>query len=218
MTIYTEGNHALEFVLDADAESYDVGTLVSGQNLVSGAVLGKITAGASSTIAASAITGTGNGVITAGSIGGLAKSGIYRATCTNIAANAGVFSIYSPLDDVFIADVTVGAGAVSVGNHFTVTIADGTTDFALGDYFTITIVLPPAQWTAHNPAAVDGSETAAGILAYDVDATSAAQPATILVRDASVYDSKLTWKVAITAAQKKTAIAALDAKTIVVRS
>lgn len=311
MPIYTEGNHNLEFVLDAEGYSYDVATLASGQNLVSGAVLGRIianstatstavvgtgvvtrtvgvlgknaivgsykltciTAGASAvyevetptglqlqqdvtvgggainvddhftltlvnstnsavgdtftvdiassttqTITASAVTGTGNGTITAGAIGGLAKAGVYRAQCTAVAANAGTFSFYRPLDDVFIADVTVGAGATSVGGHFTITIADGATDFVLGDSFTVAVVLPPAKFTAHDASAVDGSQFAAGILAYATDASSGDTKTTVLVRDAAVYDGKLTWKSGITAAQKAQAIADLEVKTITVRA
>lgn len=311
MTIYTESNHALEFILDFEPKSIDSGTIASGQNLLSGAVLGRqvvnstatasavtgtgaltitvgalgknamlgaytatcITAGASAvyefetstgeqlqqdltvgggatniddhftitavnstnsavgdkftvtvasattqSITASAVTGTGNGTITAGAIGGLAKSGVYRAQCTAVAANAGTFSFYAPLTDEFIADVTVGAGSTSVGNHFAITIADGSADFVAGDYFTVTIVLPPAKYVAHDASATDGSQNAVAILCYDTNATSADTDATVLARDAEVYDGKLIWKTGITAAQKTAALQSLESKMIVVRA
>jgi len=307
----TEGNHALEFIIEHEQKSLDVGTIASGQNLLSGAVLGRqvvnstatstavvgtgvvtrtvgalgtnallgtykltcITAGASAvyevetppglqlqqdvtvgggatnvddhftltlvnstnsavgdtftvvvasattqSITASAVTGTGNGTITAGLIGGLAKSGVYRAECTVAAANAGTFAFYEPLTDEFIANVTVGAGSTSVGNHFAITIADGATDFIVGDFFTVTIVLPPAKYVAHDASAVDGSQNAVAILCYDTNATAADTKATVLVRDAEVYDGKLIWKAGITAAQKTAALQSLESKMIVVRA
>jgi hypothetical protein len=306
-----EGNHNLEFVLEYEQKSLDVGTLVSGQNLLSGAVLGRqvvnstatasavtgtgvltltvgalgknamldaykatcITAGAtavyefetatgqqlqqdltvgggatniddhftitavnstnsavgdtftitvasatSQTITASAVTGTGNGTITAGVIAGLAKSGVYRAQCTVAAANAGIFAFYAPLTDEFIANVTVGGGSTSVGGHFAITITDGSADFVVGDYFTVTIVLPPAKYVAHDASAVDGSQNAVAILCYDTNATSADTKTTVMARDAEVHDGKLIWKSGITAAQKTAALQSLESKLIVVRA
>lgn len=170
------------------------------------------------TITNSAVVGTGNGAITIGAIGGLAKSGVYRAVVTEAAANAGTFSFYSPLSNEYIADVTVGGGATSVGNHFTITIADGSTDFVVGDNFTVTVQLAVPKWTQHNPAAIDGSQVAAGILYNDVDASSSDLTTTIFTRMGEVFDGKLTWKTNITAAQKAQALADLSTKQIIVRA
>ena len=171
-----------------------------------------------STITASAVTGTGNGTITAGAVGGLALDGAYRVICTTAAANAGTFTVHKPLTDEVIGTVTVAGGATSVAGHFTLTIADGATDFIVGDYFTVTISMPKPTYTAHNPAAVDGSQNAVAILCHATDATSGALHSDVISRSAVVYDGKLTWKSGITAAQKSAAIASLESKLITVRT
>ncbi|MDD5227185.1 MAG: head decoration protein [Methylococcales bacterium] len=306
-----EGNHNLEFVLNIEENSVDEGIIASGQNLVSGTVLGKIvanttatastvtgtgvltitagalganaivgtyratciTAGATavyefetptgvqlrqdmtvgagstdidghftvgavngtnsvvgdfftftiasstvSTISASAVVGTGNGVITAGAGGGLALDGAYCVVCTTAALNAGIFTVYQPLTNEVIGTVTVSAGATSVAGHFTLTIADGAADFVVGDRFVVTVSIPKPTYILHNPAAVDGSQNAIAVLCHAVDATSGALHSDVIARNALIYDSKLTWKSGITAAQKLAALASLESKLITVRT
>lgn len=86
-------------------------TLLSGQNLTRGSVLGKkVTAG---TIAGAAVAGgTGNGTIGSLTVGGAAKPGIYTAICTAAATNAGTFSIKDPALN-HIGDATVAVAFVS---------------------------------------------------------------------------------------------------------
>jgi len=62
-----------------------------------------------------------------------------------------------------------------------------------------------------NPAASDGSAEAAGILAAPVDAVGADAPAAAVVRDALIIGEHLAWPAGITAPQKTTALAQLDA-------
>lgn len=66
------------------------------------------------------------------------------------------------------------------------------------------------KYTALAPAAVDGSQTAAGILLAAVDATAADKTAGALVREAEVIDTELDWGT-MTAPQITTAKAQLAA-------
>lgn len=177
-----------------------------------------VAASVTGTIVASSVTGTGNGAITIGAIRGLAKSGVYSVRLTEAAAGAGTFSVYAPLSDDYIGDVTVGGGSTNVGNHFAITIADGSSDFVVGDNFTVTIELPVPKWTKHDHTAINGSQVAAGILYNDVDATSADVKTTIFTRMGEVFDGKLVWHTNITAAQKAQAVADLSTKFIIVRA
>ncbi len=67
------------------------------------------------------------------------------------------------------------------------------------------------------PAAVDGSQTAAGVLIYGCDAVAADQVVAGLTRDSEVNGLKITWPGGITNPQKVTATAQLAALGIVIR-
>lgn len=67
------------------------------------------------------------------------------------------------------------------------------------------------------PAAVDGSQNAAGFLIYGCDAVAADQVVAGLTRHAQVNGLKITWPAGITNPQKATATAALAALGIVIR-
>lgn len=74
------------------------------------------------------------------------------------------------------------------------------------------------QLKALDPAATDGSELAAGVLANDIDATLIERDDAILIaRHAIVADTALRWPLGITADQKTAAIAQLQALGILVR-
>lgn len=141
------------------------GTLLSGENLTRGAVVGKITVGAGS--AAAAAGNTGNGTISAITIGANAKAGVYKAVCIEPAANAGVWVVEDP-DGVIIGRASVGvafAGAVGF------TISDGATDFVSGDTFDITVAAGSGKYKRAVAAATDGSQRPIGILVEDANAT-----------------------------------------------
>lgn len=76
------------------------------------------------------------------------------------------------------------------------------------------------KYTAYNPAAADGSETAAAVLLFPVDASAADAPGVILARGpAVVAKSGLAWGAGVTTDSHKTAAyAALEAKSIVSRA
>jgi hypothetical protein len=143
-------------------------TLLSGQNLLRGAVLGKVTVGAVTTSGAG---NTGTGVITMDAttpvlIG--AKVGAYVATCTAAASNAGVFRVEDP-DGFVLGDVAVG-GVFS--NDVKFVIADGGVDFVVGDKFTITVAAGSGKYKLSLAAANDGSQAPCAILIDACDASS----------------------------------------------
>lgn len=67
------------------------------------------------------------------------------------------------------------------------------------------------------PAAVDGSEAAAGVLMSGANATDAAVAVVVVARDAEVKADALIWPSGITAPQQTTAVGELDARGIVLR-
>jgi hypothetical protein len=70
---------------------------------------------------------------------------------------------------------------------------------------------------ALDPAATDGTELPAGVLIVDADATAADLDAVIVARHAIVARRALVWPTGITPAQQSAAIAALEARGILVR-
>lgn len=75
------------------------------------------------------------------------------------------------------------------------------------------------KYTAVDPAASDGSQTAAAVLLADVDATSADKKAVILARGPAVVSSShLVWPVGATTNQKAAATTQLAALGIVART
>jgi hypothetical protein len=141
-------------------------TLLSGQNLTRGTVLGKkVTAG---TIAGAADAGnTGNGAIGTLSVGTGAQLGVYRAVCIEPGTNLGTFAVFDPYG--------VEVGRAIVGSAFTgqvnFTIADGATDFVAGDAFSITVSAVTEKYLKSLAAATDGSQVPDAVLAEDCDAS-----------------------------------------------
>lgn len=90
---------------------------------------------------------TGNGTVAVASISAAYANAIFNETlvakCTTAASNAGVFTVYRA-DGTTVCTVTVGAGATNIqpdGSHtaFTLTIADGSSDWAANDVIEITV-------------------------------------------------------------------------------
>jgi hypothetical protein len=141
-------------------------TLLSGENLTEGAVLGQITVGTGS--GAPSAGNTGNGTIGAITIGAGAKPGRYRAVCIEPATNAGKFAVEDP-DGINVGVATV---AVAFSGPIGFTIADGGTDFVSGDAFDIDVAAGSGKYKRAVAAATDGSQNPKRILAKDVDATA----------------------------------------------
>ena len=145
-------------------------TVISGQNLDKGTLIGKITRAVGSATADAG--NTGNGTASAVTGGDNTKIGIYTLTCVEAATNAGRFKVIDP-DGERLDDLTV-AVAYST-EHIGLTISDGSADFIVGDKFTIEVTAGSGKYTKALAASTDGSENYENmcILAKDTDASSA---------------------------------------------
>lgn len=78
-------------------------------------------------------------------------------------------------------------------------------------------VTATGKYKKHDPAGLDGTETAAAILHAGADASGADVAIVIVARDAEVKADGLTWPAGIAAQDKTDAIAALNAVGIFLR-
>lgn len=209
----TEGQHKAEYlVTEANGTlSRDAVTVLSGQNLQPGHVLGKVAVG---TATAAAVSGnTGNGAISAVSAGGTAKSGVYSAICIEPASNGGTFEVEDP-DGLIVGTAVVGTPFAGPVNF---SIADGATDFVAGDRFTITVAAGSGKYKEYNPANTDGSQTAVAILLDAVNATGGDQDGVVIARHAEVNVAELIWFSGADANQKAAGLTQLKTHDIVAR-
>lgn len=160
-----EGNN-LQQLLKWEAEmnhSRDVVTVLAGQNLAVGQVLGKIKAGAVPT-SGTAGTNTGAGTCTTVTGGVKVKPGVYTLRCITVVAAGGVFTVIDP-DGMALPNAAIGA---YTSNQINFTLVDGTPDFAVGDSFTITVPVGSEKVKAIDFSAIDG---AADFFAFAMNAT-----------------------------------------------
>ncbi|MBF0171414.1 MAG: head decoration protein [Nitrospinae bacterium] len=104
--------------------------------------------------------------------------------------------------------------APSLYSRDAVTVASGQ-NLALG----AVVGLKTADGKVHalDPAATDGTETAAGVLLQTVDATGADAPGVLLARHGIVADAALVWPAGITTGQQTAAIQQLKDRGLLVR-
>ena len=214
MTELTEGQHKAEFIVtEANGSlSRETVTVLSGQNLKPGHVLGKVTVGAATGAAASG--NTGNGTIGTVSAGSTAKQGVYQVTCIEPATDGGTFIVEDP-EGTIIGRALVGAAFAGAVNF---TIADGGTDFAAGDRFLVTVATGSGKYKEYNPANTDGSQEAVALLLDFVDASGGdISGAVIIARHAEVNAAELIWFSGADANQKAAGQAQLATQTIIAR-
>jgi hypothetical protein len=142
-------------------------TVLTGNNLKKGTVLGKILAGA---ITETHAGNTGNGVMGAVTAGAKVKAGIYKLVITTAGTNTGRFTLYDP-DGIEVGDGNVATAFAS--SHLNFTLADGATDFVAGDTFLITVAAGSGKVVGVDSTLTNGAAFPYGVLAEDVDATSA---------------------------------------------
>lgn len=218
MSTLTEKRHDAAFILSLAPfhRSLENGTLNSGQNLVGGTVLGQLLTPGAATFVGT--VGTRGAVTVAATIGPQTQVGTYKLICTAASANAGTFQLRAPDGSLVAFDtatvITVAGGAFT-SDHLGITIADGATDFSVGDTYTIAVTA--GDYEILDPAEDDGAQIAAGILYGAVNATSADAACAVVARDAEVNANYLTWPDSITAGQKATATAQLNARGIFLR-
>lgn len=169
------------------------------------------------------VVGTGNGTVSGITLGPDAKPGNYRLEITAAITNSGEFKLTGP-DGAIIEQgfIVAGAGGTFVGANkraLNFTLTEGSTDFAVGDAFNIAVFneLNGGKAVAWDPTAVDGRQTAAGVLYAAVNATAGDMAGVIVDQPAVVRKAALSWGAAITAAQKESAYRDLRAIGILAR-
>lgn len=169
--------------------SRDKVTILAAQNLLIGAVLGKVTAGAVPTTGT--LTGTGNGTMSAVTGGINVQVGSYTIKNTKAVTHGGQFTVKDSNGKIIgFIEITAGAGgtAVFTSDEINFTITDGSTDFVLGDYFTVTVPAGGLQHRAVSFAAVDGSAKAVGILGPNDVNASASGEKTLVYTSGGTYE------------------------------
>jgi len=182
--------------------------------LAIGAVIGKRTKSDATVTADAGNTGDGAATLADPALGPKAEAGAYSLTCVAAAVDGGTFRVLNPSGYV-LPDLAVGQAYA--GDHVNLTIADGAADFVVGDTFTVD-VSGDGKVVALDPAGVDGTAEAFGIVAADVTAPNGTDTDGLaIVRDAILADHAIVWPTGITAAQKTAAFADLNARGILVR-
>lgn len=143
-------------------------TVLAGENISMGEILGQVTAGSVPTTGTAAVGNTGNGTMTAVTGGKYVQVGTYTITCIQAATNTGVFSVKDPYGNSL---PSAGVGAYT-SSELNFTINDGSTDFAAGDVFTVAVPAGSNKYVPISFSAVDGSAKAAGIPIDDYDASA----------------------------------------------
>lgn len=169
----TTQSYTLAAVLKWEEEnlySRDQITVLAGQSIVVGEVLGQITAGTVPTTGTADVGNTGNGTMTAVTGGKFVKVGTYTMTCVAAATNAGAFSVKGPAGESGLPPAVVGVAYTSDQINFT--INDGATDFVVGDIFTVAVPAGGNQYREINFSGVDGSAVAAGLSFANYDASA----------------------------------------------
>lgn len=201
MTILNEPNHLGDVLKWEQSNLYsrDDVTVLSGQNLAVGTVVGRSRIGAITDAADAGNTGDGTmGAVTAGS--GI-QPGDYQVVFTEPATDLGTFFVEDP-DGVVIGN---GVVASAFAGEINFTIADGSADFVAGDRFTVTVAEGTGKVKASPETASDGSEVAVGILMAAVDASAADTAGVIIARQAVVSEQGLVYDSTVDDAAKRAA-------------
>lgn len=204
-----ETQHTAEFLVSYanGHRSFDRGTLISGQNLSAGAVLGQILYATPSVPAA---VGTGNGLMSAISLGAKVKLGSYVVKMTGATA----FTVTDP-NGVSLPSASALGAYTDPQINFTITA--GGTAFVAGDTFTIAVTAGSGKYTSYIPTATDGSGVVAGILLANVNAASADVKCTVVTRASEVNASELKWDASVTGGAIAVGITGLAAIGIIAR-
>ncbi len=173
-----------------------------------------VTAGGTPTV----IGATGTGTCTAITLGKYAQLGTYQVINRAVAANGGDFEVIDPRGvsvGRFLMGTSSTGAASFTSDQINFTLTDAT-DFILGNAFNIVV----AGYTAPagmlwDPTAVDGTQEVYGVITHAAESSGAV---TVLTRIAEVKSAALTWKSAVTAAQKTEAYRQMAAKLLIARS
>jgi hypothetical protein len=202
----TEKNVMGDIVLYEHPSHYsrDTAVIVSGAGVLKpGSVLGKRTKTAADATADGG--NTGDGTISAVTLGALAETGTYKIICIGAATDGGTFAVYTPAG-FRLADALVGTAYA--GGHLNFTISDGAADFVVGDTFTVDVT-GDGKYDFAKAGDVTGLADAAVVLLEEVDATAAdVADALVLARDAIVSEQGLVFHSSVDDATKRAAMKA----------
>jgi hypothetical protein len=219
MTVYSEGNYLgdlLKWELE-NRHSREKVTLLSGESVVLGEVVGKVTK-VTPTTGTKDATNTGAGTCTVVTAGDKAVVGTYTLECTAAAdSSAGTDAIFKVINPEGFALPDAEAGTAYTNEQINFTITSAGAAFIVGDSFTIAITAGSGKVVPIDFDAVDGSQDAYGFMTAACDATSADEDGTAVVRDAQIVADYLTWPDGASTAQKAAALAQLAVKGIVER-
>jgi len=186
--------------------SRDNVTVLSGQNLLIGTVVGKIALGAATSAVKASGANTGNGTLVLDATTPVlanAQAGLYQVRITVAGTNSFTARVYDPTGDS-LGDISVsGSGASGTfSDQIKFAITDGGTDFIVGDGFDVTIAAGSNKVAAVAAAGTNGTQVAAGIMFSSTDATLGDARGVMVARDAIYADVKAIWPVGASAAQK----------------
>ncbi len=172
-TVITEGtylNDLLKFEMD-NYHSREQVTVLAGQDLLMGSVIGKIKVGA---VPTTGTAGANIGAVTCTGVtgGNKTKVGVYTLRCVTVVASGGVFSVKDP-DGEALPEANVTVAYTNPAINFL--LNDVGADAALGDTFTITVPIGSGKVKELNLIGIDGSEDAFGILTAGAGTTDSTQ-------------------------------------------
>lgn len=140
----TEPTHSYEHLAGPidENQSNEARTVLSGQNLAAGTVVGSVDLGIGGMVAVLSGTSPGNGTMTDIFAGPDVEAGAYLVQCTATATHGGTFSVTTPSGKVLPPiTMTAGAGTATTytSTHINFTLTDGSSDFATTALFTVTV-------------------------------------------------------------------------------
>lgn len=150
----TEPQHTGEFIMSEAPGSRSRAniTVLSGQNLKAGAVVGRVSIGVGKADIP-AVVGTGNGVMSVLFAGPEVEKGNYVVKCITAATNGGTFEVKAPSGKL-LPNATVDVDYRS--RHINFKIADGSTDFVVNDTFTIVVTTGAPSIVGTGNATISG--------------------------------------------------------------
>lgn len=151
-------------------------TFAGAATLAAGTLLGRLADVLA--VAASAVSGGGNGTVSAATVvaGAVPLVGVYTLTCLLAVTNGGKWKLTDPNGAIIADDLeqTVGAGAATVFNvgGLQFTITDGSSDFVAGATATLT-VSANGKMVPYSPTGAGGAQFPRAVLASALTAAGA---------------------------------------------
>ncbi len=221
MSVINEGNYlrdVLRWEFDEGGRlSRKLVTVVSGQEVKMGSVLGAILYSVPATGAAD---GGNAGAGTCATVTGRGKQkvGVYNIECTAYVASplSATFTVYDP-DGNRLPDASLGA---NTNEQIGFTMADASPAITVGDKWTVTVTNGNGQVRPINFEATDGTQIAYGISIDNYDASDGAVDGVAIERDAVIVAANLVWperSPAVTNDEKAQALRELAGRGIVAR-